>query len=89
MVRDLQESYGSLLGERTSQLTGGSMLLRAFDGLFTHIFDLYNTTMTTFSRLSVPKSWRKVDTVREAGAMQVSWKPVETVVTENSCQTVA
>lgn len=71
MVQELHESYNQIFSKHINQPNDGSMLLRALDGLFVHIFNQYSSAMTVFARLNVPKSWRKVDVVREAGSMQV------------------
>lgn len=78
-VRDLRQSYHTLLHTSSSTPGGSSadsdsrMLLTAFDGLFTHVYHQYQVAMRALMRVSMPpKSWRKVDMIREAGNLQVS-----------------
>lgn len=72
MIEDLRKAYEALLSADNSNVrSDGMMLFMAFDGLFTHVTDQYKAAMSGLSEFSIPKTWRKVDMIGEAGALQV------------------
>lgn len=73
-VSSLRAGYARLLSADadSSHMTKGRMLSLAFSGLFDHVYAEYCAAMRCVSEVNTPKSWRKIDVIREAGALQVS-----------------
>ncbi|XP_067939464.1 serine/threonine-protein kinase SMG1-like [Watersipora subatra] len=73
-VADLRNAYklAFLPSQDSSQMNEGMMLGKAFSGLFEHIYKEYAGAMEALGNLDIPKSWRKIDVIREAGALQLS-----------------
>ena len=72
-VAELRADYTQILlaVQDSSAMTKGGMLSKALCGLFDHVYKEYAAAMDCVSTLDVPKSWRKIDVIREAGALQV------------------
>ena len=77
-VNALRSSYSSLLATETEagHMSKGHMLSMAFDGLFNHVYTEYCSAVRSVSGVDTPKSWRKIDVIREAGALQVKISPI-------------
>lgn len=79
-VTDLRRAYRQgVLSEQesstppaTATMSNGGMLSKAFHGLFDHVYEEYTAAMADLRSLDTPKSWRKVDVIREAGELQAS-----------------
>ncbi|XP_024124914.1 serine/threonine-protein kinase SMG1 [Oryzias melastigma] len=78
IIRMLRAQYSELIqprsmdgaGQDTPKMTAGQMLLVAFDGMFTQLETAFGQLLEKLSSLEVPPSWRKVDVLREARALQ-------------------
>ena len=72
-VTELRDAYHEMfLREQDSAaMSEGSMLSQAFTGLFDHVYKEYADAMIGLNTVDIPKSWRKIDVIREAGALQV------------------
>lgn len=73
-VNDLRASYSHLISAEANSghMSKGHMLSMAFNGLFDHVYGEYCSAVRSVSEVDTPKSWRKIDVIREAGALQVS-----------------
>ncbi|KAK6170598.1 hypothetical protein SNE40_018955 [Patella caerulea] len=74
-VKKLQKRYNNLLQSTTTgEMPTGQMLIMGFNGLFTRLEDEFNTLMDAMDTiiLLVPESWKKIDAVRDAKALQLS-----------------
>lgn len=76
-MQALKQRFGELLlgdGSDTSNLSAGQMLLMGFNGLFTHLADIFAEMLSAYNTLDMPILWRKIDVVREARGLQVCEK---------------
>ncbi|KAF6020036.1 SMG1 [Bugula neritina] len=73
-VRELRGAFSRLClpADTCSPMTKGAMVTKAFSGLFDRVFEEYSAVMLNLDKLQIPKSWRKVDVIREAGALQLT-----------------
>jgi len=72
IVSELRAAYEPLVNSPQEPRSGAQMLIMVLDGLFKHTLKEYERAMAILTKLVTPKSWNKVDVVREAGALQVS-----------------
>ncbi len=52
-------------------MTPGQMLLMGFSGLFTRLENDFSDMLDAISAVQLPDVWKKVDRVKEAGAIRV------------------
>ncbi|ESO84130.1 hypothetical protein LOTGIDRAFT_229624 [Lottia gigantea] len=74
-VKRLEKRFNSLLQQKNmNDMPTGQMLLMGFNGLFTRLEDEFNILMEAIDHiiLLVPESWKKIDAVRDAKALQLS-----------------
>lgn len=74
-VTELRKSYNILVPERlkSSGMGNGDMLTTVFNGLFVQVYQEYCAAMDGMDGLDTPKGWRKIDVIRESGALQVMY----------------
>ncbi|CAH0546905.1 unnamed protein product [Brassicogethes aeneus] len=66
MVLNIRLKFQTLIGLQTENLSQGKMLLMGFNGLFEKLSQEMNNLVSTLSDLETPKSWKKIDQVKEA-----------------------
>ena len=74
MVHKMQDHFSRMLqgpNPKSSSLSPGQMLLMGFNGLFTRLEDEFTRLLEAMDAVQIPDTWKKVDAVREAKAMQV------------------
>ena len=75
-VRILRSKYDELLNtqDEVTVLTPSQMLLMGFNGLFTQLDADFTIILDQVAQLNMPDTWRKVDVIREARALQVNFQ---------------
>nr|CAI5830166.1 unnamed protein product [Callosobruchus analis] len=61
-----KKRFQTLIPSQNESLTQGQMLLMGFNGLFDKLNQEINNLVTTLGDLEIPKSWKKLDHVKEA-----------------------
>ncbi|XP_060520485.1 serine/threonine-protein kinase SMG1 isoform X2 [Cylas formicarius] len=65
-IATIESKFLALIPTQSESLSQGQMLLMGFNGLFDKLTQEINDLVKTLGELDVPKSWKKLDHVKEA-----------------------